>query len=137
MEVFAAILELLREKQLLHSAEILEKELKTSGLTVPAGTDSELVLAAVRKALQDAQPVPRESEAVMEGLISRLVKSPKLAQSEAVDQMLAKLMGVRAFQKLASAADQLFFSAESVTPKEEDSDLPHFVISSILRAWAD
>ena len=126
MEVFAAILELLREKQLLHSAEILEKELKTSGLTVPAGTDSELVLAAVRKALQDAQPVPRESEAVMEGLISRLVKSPKLAHSEAVDQMLAKLMGVRAFQKLASAADQLFFSAESVTPKEEDSDLPHF-----------
>ena len=124
MEVFEAILDLLREKQLLHSAEVLAKELKTNGLALPAGTNSDLVLAAARRALQSAQP--RENEAVMEGLISRLIKSPKLTQSEAADQMLAKLMGVRAFQKLASAADQLFFSAESVAPKEEDSGLPHF-----------
>lgn len=126
MEVFAAILNLLREKQLSQSADVLEQELKSSGLVPSATSDSDLVLAAVHKALQATQPIPRESESVMEGLINRMVKSPKLAESESLDQMLSKLMGVRAFQKLASAADQLFFSADSVAPKEEDSDLPHF-----------
>lgn len=55
-----------------------------------------------------------ESEEIMESLLSRLVNTPKVSEHPIVTSNLDSLFEVKAFQKMVSHADQLFYDAESM-----------------------
>ena len=139
MEIFTNIVEYLEEKGLTKSALMLRELIKTISFD---STVSHTEAALIKKIIaeipnkENKQVVNSENEEVMENLMTRLISNSTIAVSKSVETKLDKLLQVKAFNKMISCADQLFFENESMNvsskimqqsePEESyaDSDLP-------------
>lgn len=117
MELFQTIIDYLESKHLLKSASMLRGIIKSISFDDHLSDREKALFKKIVAKLGNKENKPgvsQENEAVMENLMTRLISNPKIAQSKAVENNLDKLFEVKAFQKMVSCADQLFFDNDSM-----------------------
>ena len=117
MEIFTSIVEYLEEKGLTKSALMLRDIIKTISFdSTVSNTEAALIkkITAELPNKENKQVINSENEAVMENLMTRLISNSTIAVSKTVDTKLDKLLQIKAFNKMISCADQLFFENESM-----------------------
>jgi serine/threonine protein kinase len=134
MEVFEAIIEYLDFRKFSHVSDALKVELSGMNPGKAKSSREKRLLALIKDALRgkENEGAAEETEEIMEKLMTRLITAPTVVSS--VDTKVDSLMHLRAFQKMVSCADQLFFDNESINSSrllerqtvEEEDDLPHF-----------
>lgn len=139
MEIFTTIVEYLEEKNLTKSASMLRDIIKTISFDSTISSSEAALIKKIRSEFpnkENKQVINSENEAVMENLMTRLISNTSIALSKTVDTRLDKLLQIKAFNKMISCADQLFFENESMNvsskimqqsePEESyiESDLP-------------
>ena len=119
MEVLDAVLDYLETQDYIKSASLLRRQLRRLD-SFPVSEASTRLLSQLHPHLpkethppQDKQLDP-ESEEIMESLLSRLVNASKVSEHPVVQSNLDSLFEIKAFQKMVSHADQLFYDAESM-----------------------
>ena len=141
MEIFSAIVDYLEEKNLFKSAAMLKELIKTISFDSTMSSSEINLFKKIASVLPNKENKPAisaENEAMMENLMTRLISNPSIALSKTVNTKLDKLLQIKAFNKMISCADQLFFENESMnvssklmqqSEREEsyaESDLPSF-----------
>jgi len=134
MEVFEAIIEFLEGRKIHHVAEALKMELHGISPDKAKSNREKKLLAMLKEALRNKEneKTSEETEEIMEKLMTRLITAPTVASS--IDKNVDNLLQLRAFQKMVSCADQLFFENESMSSSrllekqtiDEEEQLPHF-----------
>jgi serine/threonine protein kinase len=146
MEVIDAILEFLDARHFPKTAEALKASQQKPKNDKKTSSDAEKLLKVIRSTMDEKenrgnkQGITSDNEAVMESLMTKLITSPKIGQSQAVENSLEKLFEIRAFQKMVSCADQLFFDSDSMnissrilnkSDSRDEEELPHFGAGNI------
>jgi serine/threonine protein kinase len=149
MEIFSGIVEYLEDRNLVKSAKMLQELIKTISFDSTMSSNELEILKKIQSALPNKENKPSinpENEAMMENLMTKLISNPSVALSKTVETRLDKLLQIKAFNKMISCADQLFFENESMnmsskiihqSDKEEsyaDSDLPSMSDESSLQS---
>ncbi|OMJ65564.1 hypothetical protein SteCoe_29807 [Stentor coeruleus] len=146
MEIFSCIVDYLDERGYVKSASMLRELIKTVSFDSTMTASELVLLKKISSCLPNKENKPAlnpENEAVMENLMTRLISNPSVALSKTVDTKLDKLLQIKAFNKMISCADQLFFENESMnvsskilqhSEREEsyaESDLPSMTDESM------
>ena len=140
MEIFSSIAEYLESRSLFKSAKMLNDLIKTISFDSTIASNEAVLLGKISAALPDKENKPavsKKTEQVMEDLMSRLMINPSIVLSKTVDTGLDKLLQIKAFNKMISCADQMFFDNESMNISskiinqsdqeasfDEESDMP-------------
>ncbi|CAG9314423.1 unnamed protein product [Blepharisma stoltei] len=117
MDLFNSIVDYLESRHLLKSASMLRGIIKSISFDDHLTDREKNLLRKIESSLgnkENKAGVSQENEAIMENLMTRLISNPKIAQSKAVENNLERLFEVKAFQKMVSCADQLFFDSDSM-----------------------
>jgi hypothetical protein len=117
MEIFTSIVEYLEDKGLTKSALMLRDIIKTISFDSTVSSSEAALIKKITSELpnkENKQIINSENEAVMENLMTRLISNSSVALSKTVDTKLDKLLQIKAFNKMISCADQLFFENESM-----------------------
>jgi len=121
MEVLDAILDYLEAQDYPKSASLLRKHLRSLDTLAATEASARLLTQLNAYLHKENRPVSGsekqldpESEEIMESLLSRLVNASTVSEHPVVKANLDSLFEIKAFQKMVSHADQLFYDAESM-----------------------